>query len=314
MPLEETASAEGALVVLTVGGFLKRVGLEEFETQKRGGKGIVGGKPKEEDAISCITPARSLDKVLFFTNLGRCYSIDAAQIPVMSRYAIGKKATALLGLAPEEHVTFMLAHGGSFEEQPLVLLSSKGMIKRTALSNFRKPRAGGTVAMSLAQGDSICAGYVSARSGETMIITSAGKVVRFDEDAVRIMGKAAQGVRGVRLSPADIAVTACPASEGLSLLVVSEKGFGKLTAQEQFRKTARGAGGVTGAKLNDKTGKVAFAGTLRTAEIILCSKKGKFIRFASVDVRETGRAAVGVRLMKLEAEDVVSTGTIVVRG
>ena len=310
MPSEETASAGSALVVLTVGGFLKRVGLEEFETQKRGGKGVVGGKPKEEDAISGITPARSPDKVLFFTNSGRCYSIDAAQIPVMSRYAIGKKAASLLGLPPEEHVTFMLAHGGAFEEQPLVLLSSKGIIKRTALSNFRKPRAGGTVAMSLAQGDSICAGYVSARPGETMVITSSGKVVRFDEDAVRMMGKAAQGVRGVRLSPGDTAVAVCPATQGLSVLVVSEKGFGKLTAQEQFRKTARGAGGVTGAKVNDKTGKVAFAGTLRTAEIILCSKKGKFIRFASVDVRETGRAAVGVHLMKLEAEDVVSTGTI----
>jgi DNA gyrase subunit A len=314
MPLEETASAENTLVVLTVGGFLKRVGLEEFETQKRGGKGIVGGKPKEEDAVFGITPARSLDRVLFFTNLGRCHSIESAQIPVMSRYAQGKKAASLLGLAPEEHVTFMLAHGGSFEEQPLVLLSSKGMIKRTVLSNFKKPRAGGTVAMSLAQGDSVCAGYVSATPSETMIITSSGKVVRFDENAVRVMGKTAQGVRGVRLSPGDTAIAVCPASEGLSVLVVSEKGFGKLTTQEQFRKTARGAAGVTGAKLNEKTGKVAFAGTLRTAEVVLCSKKGKFIRFASVDVRETGRAAIGVRLMKLEEDDAVSSGVLIVSG
>jgi DNA gyrase subunit A len=311
MPLEETASAGSALVVLTVGGFLKRVGLEEFETQKRGGKGIVGGKPKEEDAIFCITPAHPLDRVLFFTDLGKCHSIESAQIPVMSRYAIGKKAAGLLGLGPEEHVTFMLAHGGSFEEQPLILLSSKGMIKRTALSNFRKPRAGGTVAMSLVGGDSIRSGYISTRPSETMIVTSSGKAVRFDEDAVRVMGKAAQGVRGVRLSPGDVAVAVCSASEGLSVLVVSEKGFGKLTVQEQFRKTARGAGGVTGAKLNDKTGKVAFAGTLRTGGIVLCSKKGKVIRFASADVRETGRAAVGVRLMRLEADDAVSTGAII---
>ena len=314
MPLEETASVENALVVLTVGGFLKRVGLEEFEAQKRGGKGIVGGKPKEEDAIFGITPARSQDRVLFFTNLGRCHSIESAQIPVMSRYAQGKKAEGLLGLAPEEHVTFMLAHGGVFEEQPLVLLSAKGMIKRTPLSSFRKPRPDGIVAMSLAEGDSIRAGYISTKPGETMIITSSGKAVRFDEDAVRVMGKVAQGVRGVRLAPDDTAVAVCPAAEGLRVLVVSEKGFGKLTVQEEFRKTARGAGGVTAAKLNEKTGKVAFAGTLSTAEIILCSKKGKVIRFASADVRETGRAAVGVRLMKLDDDDAVSNGAIVMIG
>jgi len=311
MPLEDTAGAESALVVLTVEGFLKRVTLEEFEAQKRGGKGIVGGKPKEEDAIFGITPALSLDRVLFFTNLGKCHSIESAQIPLMSRYAQGKKAAGLLGLEPEEHVTFMLAHGGPFEEQPLVLLSAKGMIKRTALSNFRKPKTGGSVAMSLVEGDTVCAGYVSIKPSESMIITSSGKAVRFDEDAVRVMGRAAQGVRGVRLSPDDAAIAVCPASEGLKVLVVSEKGFGKLTAQEEFRKTARGAGGVTAAKLNDKTGKVAFAGTLRSAEIILCSKKGKVIRFASADVRETGRAAVGVRLMKLEADDVVSNGAVI---
>lgn len=311
MPLEETANVDNALAVLTVGGFLKRVGLDEFETQRRGGKGIVGGKPKEEDAIFSITPAHPRDRVLFFTNLGRCYFVESDQIPVMSRYAQGTKAASLLGLTPEEHVTFMLAHGGPFEEQPLVLLSKKGMIKRTALSNFKKSRVGGTVAMSLAEGDSIRAGYVSANPGETMIITSSGKAVRFDENAVRVMGTTAQGVRGVRLSPEDAAIAVCPASEGLNVLVVSEQGFGKLTAQEQFRKTARGAGGVTGAKLNDKTGKVAFAGTLRTAEIILCSKHGKVIRFASADVRETGRAAVGVRLMTLEADDAVSNGAII---
>jgi len=311
MPQEETHSAENTLVVLTVGGFLKRVSLEEFEAQKRGGKGVVGGKPKEEDAIFGITPARSQDRVLFFTNLGRCYSIEAAEIPVMSRYAIGKKAANLLGLAPEDYITFMLAHGGPFEEQPLFLLSAKGIVKRTVLSNFKKPREGGTVAMSLVEGDSIRSGYVSTRPAETMIITSSGKVVRFDEETVRVMGKEAQGVRGVRLSEDDAAVSVCPAYEGVKVLVVSQNGYGKLTPQEDFRKTARGAGGVTGAKVNDKTGKVAFAGTLRTAEVILCSKKGKVIRFASADVRETGRAAIGVRLMKLDSDDAVSNGTII---
>lgn len=314
MSFEETTSSETALVVLTAGGFLKRVGLGEFETQKRGGKGIVGGKPRDEDAIYCITPARSGDRVLFFTNLGMCHSLEADEIPAMSRYARGRKAASFLRLASNEQVSFMLAHGGPFEDQPLVLLSTKGIIKRTSLSNFKKPRPGGTLAMSLSEGDSIRGGYISTGAQETLVFTAAGKVVRFDEGSVRVMGKAAQGVRGVRLSGDDVAVGVCPASEGLNVLTVSEKGFGKLTPQGQFRKTARGAGGVTGTKLTDKTGKVAFAGTVSEGEVLLCSGKGKFIRFHSSDVRETGRTAVGVRLMRLDADDSVAFGVIVPAG
>ncbi len=311
MSFEETASPGAALVVLTAGGFLKRVGLEEFEAQKRGGKGIVGGKPREEDAICCITPARSGERVLFFTNLGMCHSLEADVIPAMSRYARGRKVASFLRLASDERVTFMLAHGGAFENQPLVLLSAKGVIKRTALSNFKRARTGGTLAMSLSEGDNICGGYISSDAQETLIFTAAGKAVRFDESSVRVMGKAAQGVRGVRLSGDDVAVGVCPASEGLNVLTVSQKGFGKLTPQVQFRKTARGAGGVTGTKVTDKTGGVAFAGTLDKGEVILCSSNGKFIRFHSSDVRETGRTAVGVRLMRLDGDDTVAFGVIV---
>jgi len=293
MPSAETAGTGSTLVVLTVGGFLKSVGLDEFEAQKRGGKGIVGGKPKEEDAIFCITPAHSQDRVMFFTSLGRCHSTESAEIPVMGRYAQGKKAAGLLGLAEGERITFMLAQGGVSGEEPLVLLSEKGMIKRTSISNFKKPRPDGIVAMTLGEGDAIRSGYISSKPGEAMIITSAGKAVRFDEDSVRVMGKSAQGVKGVRLAPEDRAVVVCPASEGEKVLVVSEKGFGKLTPQEQFRKTARGAGGVTAAKLTDKTGKLAFGGTMRAAEIVLCSQKGKVIRFA--ERRRPGNRADGYR-------------------
>ncbi|UCF77906.1 MAG: hypothetical protein JSW03_07275 [Candidatus Eiseniibacteriota bacterium] len=311
MSFEETTSPESALVVLTAGGFLKRVGLEEFEAQKRGGKGVVGGKPGEEDAISCITPAASGDRVLFFTNLGMCHSLDVEEVPAMRRYARGRKVASFLKLAQGEEVAFMLAHGGPFEQQPLVVVSKKGIIKRTPLSSFKKPRAGGTLAMSLSEGDNVCGAYVSTGAQETLIFTAAGKVVRFDEGSVRVMGKAAQGVRGVRLSGSDVTVGVCPASEGLNVLTVSEKGFGKLTPQTEFRKTARGAGGVTGAKLNEKTGMLAFAGTLRAAEVLLCSANGKFIRFHSSDVRETGRTAVGVRLMRLEEDDRVAFGVVV---
>jgi len=311
MSFGETVSPGTALVILTAGGFLKRVGLDEFETQKRGGKGIVGGKPREEDVIHCITPAHSGDRVLFFTSLGMCHSLEANEIPAMTRYARGRKVAGFLKPASNEQVTFMLAHGGEFDERPLVLVSMKGIIKRTVLSNFKRPRAGGTLAMSLAEGDRIGGGYVSSGAQETLIFTAGGKVVRFDETSVRVMGKAAQGVRGVRLAAADVVVGVCPASEGLNVFTVSEKGFGKLTPQAQFRKTARGAGGVTGTRLTDKTGKLAFAGAVSTGEVILCSSNGKFIRFHTSDVRETGRTAVGVRLMRLDGDDTVACGVIV---
>lgn len=308
---ESAPRTETAVVTLSAGGFLKGVGLGEFETQRRGGKGIVGGKPREEDMISVVAIAKPADRVFFFTSAGRCHSLQAEEIPMMGRYARGKKASGLLEMGSDEKVTFMLTHSGLIEEQPLVLISSGGTVKRTSLSNFRKPRKGGTVAMTLSEGDTICSGYVSTGPAGAFILTAQGKVVNFDEAGVRVMGKSAQGVRGVRLSAGDSVVAVCPAREGLDLMVVTERGFGKLTGYEAFRRTARGAGGVTGAKLTEKTGKVAFGCTIQTGEVLLCSRNGKFIRFSGSDVRETGRAAVGVRLMRLDEDDAVAAGAVV---
>ncbi|MBN1504932.1 MAG: hypothetical protein JW952_07720 [Candidatus Eisenbacteria bacterium] len=310
-PVEAASVNEPVLVILSAGGFLKSVPLGEFEAQKRGGKGIVGGKPKEEDAICGLAKAEPGARVFFFTSAGRCHSLNKEQIPVMGRYARGKKAAGLLDLLPEETVTFMLARVGEIGEEPLFLISARGIVKRTSLSSFKKQKAGGTMAMSLGEGDVIRSGYVSEAPAGSLIVTALGKVVNFDEADVRVMGKNAQGVRGVRLTPDDSVVAVCPAREGLNLLVVTEKGFGKLTDYGEFRKTARGAGGVTGAKLTEKTGNVAFAATVAGGEVLLSSKNGKFIRFGAADVRETGRAASGVRLMRLEEDDAVAVGVVV---
>jgi DNA gyrase subunit A len=310
-PAEGASVSETTLVILSAGGFLKRVPLSEFETQKRGGKGIVGGKPREEDMICGLGVAAPGDRVFFFTNAGKCHSVETQEIPAMGRYARGKKVGGLLELAPDENVTFILTHGGEVGEEPILLISARGIVKRTSLSNFRKQKRGGTMAMTLGQGDAVRSGYVSTAPAGALILTAMGKVVNFDESGVRVMGKSAQGVRGVKLSPDDSVVAVCPAREGLNLLVVTQKGFGKLTGYDQFRKTSRGAGGVAGARLTEKTGKVAFGATVSTGEIVLSSKHGKFIRFRATDVRETGRAAVGVRLMRLDDDDAVAAGVVV---
>ncbi|MFH0777983.1 MAG: DNA gyrase C-terminal beta-propeller domain-containing protein [Candidatus Eisenbacteria bacterium] len=314
MPLEETGGAETTLVVLTAGGFIKRVDLAEFDAQRRGGKGVVGAKPGEEDVILRAVQSSGGDRVLCFTSLGMCHRLESTEIPVMSRYARGKKAASLLEPADGEHVTYMLTYEGEFGDENLVLISSKGVIKRTALSNFKRMKAGGTKAMSLAEGDVICGGYVSATAQDAVIVTSSAKVVRCEESDVRVMGKTAQGVRGVKLAEGDSVVAACPAYSGTNVLIVTERGFGKLTAHEEFRKTSRGAGGVTGSRLADKTGKVAFAATVGAQDVILFSRSGKFIRFPASDVRETGRAAVGVRLMRMEEPDAVAGGVVVTSG
>ena len=309
-PAEGATVNEAVVVILSAGGFLKSVPVSEFEAQKRGGKGIVGGKPNEEDMIRSLAVAEPGARVFFFTSAGKCHSLQKEEIPVMGRYARGGKVSGVLELLPDETVTFMLTRGGAVGEEPLLLISAKGIVKRTALSNFRKQKPGGTVAMSLEEGDVVRSGYVSEAPAGAFIVTAQGKVVNFDENDVRVMGKEAQGVRGVRLSPDDSVVAVCPAREGLNLLVVTEKGFGKLTGCEQFRKTSRGAGGVTGARLTDKTGRVAFAATVSAGEVLLSSRNGKFIRFAAADVRETGRAAVGVRLMRLDDDDAVAAGVV----
>lgn len=310
-PAEGPKLNETVLVILSAGGFLKSVPLSEFEAQKRGGKGIVGGKPREEDMICGLGVASPGDRVFFFTSAGKCHSLLTEEIPMMGRYARGKKVEGLLELLPEENVTFVLTRGGAIEDEPLLLISAKGIVKRTSLSNFRKQKKDGAMAMSLGEGDAIRSGYVSVSPAGALIVTALGKVVNFDESDVRMMGKDAQGVRGVRLSPDDSVVAVCPAREGLNLLVVTEKGFGKLTGCEQFRKTSRGAGGVTGAKLTEKTGNVAFGATVSTGEVIFSSRNGKFIRINAADVRETGRAAVGVRLMRLDEDDAVAAGVVV---
>ena len=309
-PVEETATNEPVVVILSAGGFLKSVPLSEFEAQKRGGKGIVGGKPKDEDAICGLAHAAPGAKVFFFTSAGRCHLLKKEEIPVMGRYARGRKVAGLLELLPEETVTFMLTRGGEVGEEPLLLISARGIVKRTSLWNFRKQKAGGTMAMSLGDGDVIRSAYVSDSPAGSLIVTALGKVVNFDEADVRVMGKGAAGVRGVKLAPEDSVVAVCPAKEGLNLLVVTEKGFGKVTDYGEFRKTSRGAGGVTGAKLTEKTGNVAFAATVSSGEILLSSKHGKFIRFGAADVRETGRAASGVRLMRLDDDDAVAAGVV----
>ena len=308
-PVEETAVNEAVIVILSAGGYLKSVSLSQFEAQKRGGKGIVGGKPKEEDAICGLAAADPGARVFFFTSAGRCHSLKKEEIPVMGRYARGGKVAGLLELLPEEMVTFMLPRTGDVGDEPLLLISARGIVKRTSLSHFRKQKTGGTMAMSLEEGDVIRSGYVSEAPAGALIVTALGKVVNFDENDVRVMGKEAQGVHGVRLTPDDSVVAVCPAREGLNLLVVTEKGFGKLTGYEQFRKTSRGAGGVTGARLTEKTGNVAFGATVGTGEILLSSRHGKFIRFGAADVRETGRVAVGVRLMLLD-DDAVAAGVV----
>ena len=313
---EDLIPDEESVVLLTAQGYVKRVLQADFKKQNRGGKGRRGMTTKEEDVIDTIIMASSHDFLLFFTNQGRIFRIKAYEIPQSSLVAKGTASVNLLNLRPEEKVTAVIKQGDEAgKDGYLFMATSKGTIKKTSLKDYENIRTNGLITINLDEGDELR--WVRGTTGDNDIIisTSAGQAVRFNEKDVRPMGRAARGVRGVRLRPNDTVVGMDVVSDPKSqkLIVISTKGYGKMTAATNFPPHKRGGVGVKVAAVTAKTGPIAAVHTLdpEAQEIIMMSTGGLAIRVAVKDIPTLGRATQGVRVMRLnEGDTVASIGII----
>ena len=309
---EDLIPDEESVVLLTAQGYVKRVLQSDFKKQNRGGKGRRGMTTKEEDVIDTIITANSHDFLLFFTSQGRVFRIKAYEIPQSSLIAKGTAAVNLLSMHPDEKITAVIKQGSEAGENGfLFMATTKGTIKKTALKDYENIRTNGLITIKLDDGDELR--WVRGTTGENDIIisTSAGQAVRFNEKEVRPMGRAARGVRGVRLRPNDTVVGMDVVSDpdNQKLIVMATKGYGKMTAATNFPPHKRGGVGVKVAAVTAKTGPIAAVHTLDPAakEIIMMSTSGQAIRVAVKDIPTLGRATQGVRVMKLNDGDFVAS-------
>lgn len=308
---EELIPEENSVILLTTENYIKRTLVSEYRRQNRGGKGKRGMTTKEEDIIDQLIPASTHDYLLFFTNRGRIFRLKAYEVPAASLAAKGVAAVNLLQLQPEEKITSIIRHEKDAKDDGyLFMATTKGTIKKTPLKDYANIRTNGLIAIKLDEGDELR--WIQKTSGENDVIvsTSAGQAIRFSEKDARPMGRAARGVRGVRLRPNDNVVGMDIVSDNeRTLLVISQNGYGKATKVANFPSHKRGGVGIKAAVVTAKTGPIVAVRTLEenASEVLLISNKGQAIRVALKDIPTLGRTTQGVRIMKLGAGDAVSS-------
>jgi len=308
---EELIPEEESVVLLTTENYIKRTLITEYRRQNRGGKGKRGMTTKEEDVIDQLIPANTHDWLLFFTNKGRVFRLKAYEVPAASLSAKGVAAVNLLSLQPEEKITSIIKHAkDSGDDGYLFMATTKGTVKKTPLKDYANIRTNGLIAIRLDDGDELR--WIKRTSGQDDVIisTSAGQAIRFNEADARPMGRAARGVRGVRLRPNDsvVGMDIVTADDG-QLLVISDNGYGKITKASLFPAHKRGGVGIKAAIVTAKTGPIVAVRSLieDSEEILIISSKGQAIRVGLKDIPVIGRTTQGVRIMRMSEDDVVSS-------
>jgi len=308
---EELIPEEESVILLTTENYIKRTLVSEYRRQNRGGKGKRGMTTKEEDVIDQLVPASTHDYLLFFTNKGRIFRLKAYEVPAAGLQAKGVAAVNLLQLQPEEKITSIIRHAkDASDEGYLFMATSKGTVKKTPLKDYANIRTNGLIAIKLDDGDELR--WIKKTTGDNDVIvsTSAGQAVRFNESDARPMGRAARGVRGVRLRPNDWVVGMDIADdEARTLLVISQKGYGKITKVSNFPSHKRGGVGIKAAVVTAKTGPIISVRTVEpdASEVLMISNNGQTIRVGLKDIPTLGRTTQGVRIMRMAEGDAVSS-------
>ncbi len=312
---EELIPDEDAVIILTTENYIKRTLISDYRRQNRGGKGKRGMSTKEEDVIDQLIPASTHDWLLFFTNKGRVFRLKAYEVPAASLSAKGVAAVNLLQLQPEEKITSIINRAkDASSDGYLFMATTKGTVKKTSLADYDNIRTNGLITIKLDDGDELRWIKQTSGSNDVIISTSAGQAVRFNEEECRPMGRAARGVRGVRLRPDDTVVGMdVVTSASQRLLVMSQNGYGKVTKVSNFPCHKRGGVGIKAAVVTAKTGPITTVQTLEqdATEALLISQNGQTIRVSLKDIPQLGRTTQGVRIMRLAADDIVSSIGIV---
>ncbi|SEF97793.1 DNA gyrase subunit A [Caloramator fervidus] len=310
--IEDLIEEEEVAITITHAGYVKRMPIDTYRSQKRGGKGVQGMSMREDDFVEHIFITSTHSYIMFFTNLGRAYMLKAYEIPEASRTARGTNIVNILPINPREKIQAVLEIKEFDENKYLFFATKLGVVKKTLLSEFANIRKNGLNAINLKLGDELIGVKLTDGNQKIMIVTQNGYCITFEEDDVRPMGRTAVGVKGITLREGDIAVGMEIYDENSDLLVVSENGYGKRTSCKEYTVHSRGGKGIKTYKVTEKTGKIIGIKTVKESdEIMLINNNGIVIRLEVAAIKQTGRDAIGVTLMKTqEDERIVSIGKI----
>jgi DNA gyrase subunit A len=306
--LEDLIVDEEMVVTVSHTGYIKRNPISLYRTQRRGGRGKVGMGTKEEDFVESAFIASMHTYIMFFSNTGKVYWLKVHELPEASRAAKGRAIVNLLSLSPGESISTILPVKEFVEGKHVVTATAQGVIKKTELMEYSRPRAGGIIAMGLNEGDQLIATAITSGQDEVFLSTRHGMSIRFGEEDVRAMGRAAVGVRGIDLEEGDAVVGMEILRPQGMLLTATENGFGKRTGIEEYRVQSRGGKGVITLKVTEKTG--AIVGVAQVSEgddVMLITDSGKIIRMAVDEIRIIGRNTQGVRLIGLQENERVAS-------
>ena len=307
--VEDLIVDEDVAITVTNTGYVKRTAITTYRMQRRGGKGRIGMRTREEDFVSHLFIASTHSYIMIFTDRGRAYWLKVHTIPDAAAGGKGKAIANLVSMQEGEKIAALLAvkeFPTEDDQQFVVMGTRKGVIKKTDLAEFSNPRAGGIIAMGVEDDDAVIAVELSDGKEEILIGTRDGMAIRFEETGVRSMGRTAYGVRGITLRDGDEVVGMEIVRPGGTVLTVAQNGYGKRTDLDEYRKTSRGGYGITNIRTSDRNGKVVgIVFVTDDDEVMLISQQGMILRTRAGDIRSIGRATQGVRLIEMEEGDMV---------
>ncbi|MEW6667825.1 MAG: DNA gyrase subunit A [Thermodesulfobacteriota bacterium] len=311
--VEDLIAEEDMVVTISHEGYVKRSPVSLYRAQRRGGKGLTGVKPKEEDFVEMLFVASSHDYLLFFTNKGRVHWKKVHEVPEAGRASRGKAIVNLLDLQAGERVATTLAVRDFEEGKYVVMATKEGLVKKTELISYGHPRAGGIVAIKINEEDELIAVRVSSGEQDIFLFTRQGKSIRFHESEIRSMGRVAAGNIGIRMEKGDEVVGMEALAEGATILTVTENGYGKRTLTGEYRIQGRGGKGILTIKTTERNGRVVYACQVTDQDqLMIITASGKIIRLRVEEIKVIGRNTQGVRLIQLaEGEKVVGVAKVV---
>ena len=307
LQVEDLIAEENMVVTVTHNGYIKRINTTAYRRQRRSGRGITAMSTKDEDFVEYLFIASTHHYILFFTDKGRVHWLKVYELPEAGRSSRGKAIVNLLQLDKDETVTTMVPVSEFNEGSYLLMATAKGVVKKTELTAYANPRKGGINAISLDEGDRLLSVWMTNGNNEVIISTRNGMAIRFHESDVRAMGRTARGVTGIRLLDDDRVVGMVVCRENDQLLTVTDYGYGKRTEVSQYRKIHRGGKGVIDIQTTERNGKVVgILHVMEDDEFMIVTRHGVAIRMGASDIRAISRNTQGVRLIRLEEEDVVA--------
>ncbi len=312
--MEDLVADQPCIITISHVGYIKRVPIDTYKAQRRGGKGVAGMATRDEDFVEHLFVANTHDTILFFTGAGRVYWEKVYEIPEASRTSRGKAIVNLLNIGNDEKIAAMIKVRDYDENRFLLMASENGVVKKTNLGQYRNIRQGGIIAINIDEGDRLIEVKLTEGEDEVILTTAAGKSIHFDEMQLRDQGRATRGVRGIKLREGDRVQSMEILSENATFLVCTENGYGKRTSFDEYRLQSRGGTGIIAIRTSARNGKVVGAhSVLEDDSLMLITANGKMIKMDVADVRVIGRATQGVRLINLDDGDTLVSASPIAR-